>query len=721
MLFPPCAFVSISSVELMIHNPSPDFQLFDEALLNCTDGHCLFDSNGALLSWSHAFGEFYPKIKDRIKPGYAYEQFVRDLMEQQALRNLPLVQDVDAWVKKQIERLDENQEFVHHLEDGRFQKIRYARLSNGYWFFVATDVTASVMQHEALEESVKRLEGFKQISADWFWELDSELRYVYFSSGNSPIGGINREELIGISSIDHILQHAVRNPQCYQHNDALLAQEKVESVLTWENGEVKKHVQIFAAPQYDRDGSFTGYLGCAKDVTTEYGLKQQLEFQAAHDELTGLINRRAFGNYLNISLQNRAAREAKAEACDGLHQTLIFVDLDQFKMVNDNAGHQAGDQLLKDVTCIFSKVYSDANDIIARLGGDEFAILSSCNEQQAKEQTEKFIRLVGEYRFKWDERTFTIGASAGIVILDDTGSDDSDLLSKADTACYSAKISGRNQVHLFSRHSVFESNQNDEIGKLELINDSLLHERMSLALQPIVPSNRIDDHSKFEVLLRLEDATRQVVPPGIVIPVAEKYDRMHHLDLWIIERAIEAIKNFSEMGESVALSVNLSGNTLSNESCLNQIASMVERNKVKPKALCFEVTETATIKRIEKACGFIEHLKQFGCEFSLDDFGSGLSSFSYLRSLPVDYLKIDGCFVADIEEDLSNRAIVTSFNMLAHELGMKTVAEYVETEEIAELLGTMGIDYLQGFGVGAPRSLEEWLEFYADSQRLTGT
>jgi len=244
---------------------------------------------------------------------------------------------------------------------------------------------------------------------------------------------------------------------------------------------------------------------------------------------------------------------------------------------------------------------------------------------------------------------------------------------------------------------------------------------MSLALQPILPTGRVDDHSKFEVLLRLEDATRQVVPPGIVIPVAEKYDRMQHLDLWIIERSIEAISKFSELGQSVALSVNLSGNTLSNESCLEQIAHLVERNKVKPKTLCFEVTETATIKRIEKACGFIEHLKQFGCEFSLDDFGSGLSSFSYLRSLPVDYLKIDGCFVADIEEDLSNRAIVTSFNMLAHELGMKTVAEYVETEEIAELLATMGIDYLQGFGVGAPRSLEEWLRFYADSQRLTGT
>ncbi len=705
----------------MIQNPSPDFQLFDEALLNCADGHCLFDNNGKLLSWSCSFSDFYPKLKDRIKPGYEYQQFIRDLLEHQALRNLKPVKNVDKWVEKQVSRLDDSPEFVHHLEDGRYMKIRYARLSNGYWFFVASDVTTSVLQREALEESVKRQEGFAQISADWFWELDSDLRYVYFSSHTSPIGGLSRDDLIGTSRIDHMLRNAELNTQCYEHNDALLAHEKVESVLTWDNGGSIKHVQMIGEPQFNKDGEFTGYVGCAKDVTTEYGLKQQLEFQAAHDELTGLINRRAFGNYLNISLENFARREAENKSPDDLHQTLIFVDLDQFKMVNDNAGHQAGDQLLVDVTRIFSIVYNDPNDIVARLGGDEFAILSSCNEAQAKEQTEKLIRLIGEYRFKWDERTFTIGASAGIVILDDSTSDDSDLLSKADTACYSAKISGRNQVHLFSRHSVFESNQNDEIGKLELINDSLLHERMSLALQPILPTGRIDDHSKFEVLLRLEDATRQVVPPGIVIPVAEKYDRMQHLDLWIIERAIEAIRKFSELGQSVALSVNLSGNTLSNESCLEQIARLVERNKVKPKTLCFEVTETATIKRIEKACGFIEHLKQFGCEFSLDDFGSGLSSFSYLRSLPVDYLKIDGCFVADIEEDLSNRAIVTSFNMLAHELGMKTVAEYVETEEIAELLATMGIDYLQGFGVGAPRSLEEWLRFYADSQRLTGT
>jgi len=590
-------------------------------LLDIASRHCLFDNNGKLLSWSCSFSDFYPKLKDRIKPGYEYQQFIRDLLEYQALRNLKSVKNVDKWVEKQVSRLDDSPEFVHHLEDGRYMKIRYARLSNGYWFFVASDVTASFLQREALEESVKRQEGFALITADWFWELDSDLRYVYFSSHTSPMGGVSRDDLIGTSRIDHMLRNAELNTQCYEHNDALLAHEKVESVLTWDNGGSIKHVQMIGEPQFNKDGEFTGYVGCAKDVTTEYGLKQQLEFQAAHDELTGLINRRAFGNYLNISLENFARREAENKSLDDLHQTLIFVDLDQFKMVNDNAGHQAGDQLLVDVTRIFSIVYNDPNDIVARLGGDEFAILSSCNEAQAKEQTEKLIRLIGEYRFKWDERTFTIGASAGIVILDDSTSDDSDLLSKADTACYSAKISGRNQVHLFSRHSVFESNQNDEIGKLELINDSLLYERMSLALQPILPTGRVDDHSKFEVLLRLEDATRQVVPPGIVIPVAEKYDRMQHLDLWIIERSIEAISKFSELGQSVALSVNLSGNTLSNESCLEQIAHLVERNKVKPKTLCFEVTETATIKRIEKACGFIEHLKQFGCEFSLDDFG----------------------------------------------------------------------------------------------------
>lgn len=691
--------------------------------MNSSDGHCLFDGDGRLLSWSDSFGGFYPQLVEKIKPGYPYLEFVRDLMELQVLRNLKPVEDVDKWVEKQASLIETQNSFVHHLQDGRHMQIKHSRLANGYYFFAANEITLLVKQQAALEDGKTRFESFAQLAADWFWELDSNLEYVYFSGHTLPLCGTPRQQLIGMSRISHLNGHVEDNVHLRDHNEALLAHRELEVVLSLVDSEDSlTHVLTIASPVFDKQGVFTGYLGCGKNVTTEYGLKQQLEFQAAHDELTGLTNRRAFANYLSVSLDTRTAREAKDQDCSDLHRTLIYIDLDQFKMVNDNAGHQAGDQLLVDVTRIFGKVYCSSDDIIARLGGDEFAVLSACNEVEAKQRTEEFIKLVGEYRLSWDERKFSIGASAGVVTIDSDSVGDSDLLSKADMACYSAKMSGRNQVHLYSRHGVFANNQNDEIGKLELINDSILHDRLSIALQPIVPARPTDDnHSKFEVLLRLEDATRKMVPPGLVIPVAEKYDRMQHIDMWMIEHSLSAISQFAKYGEQVALSVNLSGNTLSNESCLEQISRLVEGNQVEPKMLCFEVTETATIKRIEKACNFIEHLKRLGCEFSLDDFGSGLSSFSYLRSLPVDYLKIDGCFVADIDQDSSNKAIVKSFNTLAHDMKMKTVAEFVETEEIAGLLVELGIDYLQGFGVGRPDNLDAWLQYYADQHSLTGT
>lgn len=706
----------------MINKPSPEFSLFDEALLSSADGHCLFDEHGRLHSWSDSFSDFYPRIKDRIKFGYGYEQFMRDVMEKRAIRNLKLADNVDGWVAEQVSMLGKCPQFVHHLQDGRYILIRHTGLTNGYYFFAASDISASVAQREELEKSNKRFESFAQISADWFWELDADLRYVYFSTHTVPLCGTPRQELIGVSRIDHVKKFVEQDMQLREHNEALLSRQPVEVVLTVvDNDDSLSHIQVYSTPIFNRDDEFSGYMGCVKNVTTEYGLKQQLEFQAAHDELTGLINRRAFSNYLSVSLENRSSREAQNIDCSDLHQTLIFIDLDQFKMVNDNAGHQAGDQLLIDITRIFTKVFSKSDDVIARLGGDEFAILSAYDEAEAKAKTEEFISLVGKYRLSWDERTFSVGASAGIVKIDSDSLGDSDLLSKADIACYSAKMSGRNQVHLYSIHGVFVNNQNDEIGKLELINDSMLHDRLSIALQPILPAKLVDDHKKFEVLLRLKDATRKMVPPGVVIPVAEKYDRMQHIDLWMIEHSLSAIKLFENYGEQVALSVNLSGNTLSNESCLEKISRLVEHHKIEPRKLCFEVTETATIKRIEKACNFIEHLKLLGCEFSLDDFGSGLSSFSYLRSLPVDYLKIDGCFVADIDKNSSNKAIVKSFNTLAHDMGMKTVAEYVETEHVAELLANMGIDYLQGFGVGRPGSLDDWLKYYAGQNPRTGT
>lgn len=712
----------------MTSNPGTEFSVIDQVLLSCSDGHALFDGNGKLLSWSVRFGEFYPKLHSKIKPGYAYADLVRDLISHKAIRNIKPIDDLDGWIDEHLSTLFEpDGEFIHHLEDGRYLSIKPARLDNGHWFFAAFDITVSVLQRESIRANKRKFENYAKISSDWFWELDSKLCYIYFSTHNTPLGKLGKRNLIGESRIAHVLESAVDNAQLHEHNSALEQQREVDVVLTWrdaDHGDNLTHVQIIASPQYNEKKKFIGYLGCAKNVTAEFGLKKQLEYHATHDELTGLTNRRAFSEYVNDILKkqffDKDSADDKTAEMTG-YQTLVFIDLDQFKMINDSAGHMAGDRLLVDVAEVFRKIYGNSDDIISRLGGDEFAILSPSDKYQAKRQAEELIKYIGEYRFQWGERGFSIGASAGIVTLDETIIDESVLLSKADAACYSAKMSGRNQAHFYNRDSIFEANQSDELGKLELINESLLHNRLSLFLQPITPTRPSDEPVKFEVLLRLWDEAGNMVSPGDVIPIAEKYDRMQHLDAWVVENSIQSLQAFHDLGQRVALSVNLSGNTLSNESCMDRIAELVESYNVEPGALCFEVTETAAIKVIEKACRFITRLKSLGCQFSLDDFGSGLSSFSYLRTLQVDYLKIDGCFVTNIIEEKTTRAIVASFNTLAQELGMKTVAEYVENEQIAALLTDLNIDYLQGYAVGKPQCLDDWLSFYTEAMVSTGT
>jgi len=706
----------------MIQNASPEFSLLDEALPVCSDGHCVFDEERKLVSWSVTFADHYVKLYDKIKPGYPYEEFVRDLVDREVLKNLKLTVNVDEWIAHHLSELDgNNAEFIHQFEDDKRIVIKHTVLSNGYWFFVANDITAVFMQKEALQDSESRFEGFAKTSSDWFWELDRNLQYTYFSSHNAPLGVLGQKDLVGVSRIEHVSKDAVDNRHLKEHNAALKEHREVKAVLSWQPLDDTNefiHVQVNATPKYNRHGEFTGFLGCVKNVTTEYGLKQQLEFQAAHDELTGLINRRAFGQYLNLSLKNLSVLAVESDAPSDTLKTITLVNLDQFKMVNDNAGHLAGDQLLRGITTIFKNVYSHRDDIIARVSGDEFAILSAGNANAARLQAEVLIKKIGEYRFLWQEKTYSVGASAGIVVIDSTSSDDSDLLSKADAACNAAKMSGRNQAHLYSSKGAFVSGQNDEIGKLALINDALENDRVNLYLQPIVQTGDETEIRKFEVLLRLFDSNGELVSPGEVIPIAEKYDRMPHLDIRIIEKTIHSIEQFYEMGVPVALSVNLSGNTLSNEACLDRITKLVDEHKVKSGSLCFEITETAAIKGIEKAYRFIDQLKKRGCQFSLDDFGSGLSSFSYLRSLDVDYLKIDGCFVMNLVDDPSNRAIVTSFNTLAHELGMKTVAECVETDEITALLKEIDVDYLQGFGVGRPQDIGDWFEFFGGAREV---
>lgn len=716
-----------------VHNSLDEYSIFDEAFLGCSDGHCLFDQNGKLVSWSDTFALFYESIIDKIVVGYDYSTFLTDLMNYQVLKNLKPVEDIDAWLKQQQELLKRPKgEFIHHLVDNRIMLIKHVRLSNQFWFFAAFDITELRSKTEELADSKDKFQAFAQLSSDWFWELNSKLCYRYHSTHNDPVGFDAEQQIVGMQRSAHVGQHAVNNEQLKIHNDCLRQYKPVDVVLTWQKkinhlpqpGQPASpqpkvettvlHTHIQAKPIYDRRGIFTGYIGCGKNVTTSYQLAQKMEHQAKHDDLTGLLNRRAFTESLDSCITNE-----DGDISGHPPKTLIFLDLDQFKLVNDGAGHQAGDQLLKEITFMFINAFGP-RAIVSRLGGDEFGIIHFRSAVDTLIDVQALIENISSYKFKWANRVFSVGASAGIVEINDPYSDGSDLLSCADIACYGAKVSGRNQAQLYSRQNPFHRQQNEELSIVKLLNDSLNNNGLKLFLQPQIPTHKSDLPHKFEVLLRVWDSNK-LIPPGDLIPVAEKYDRMQHIDLWVLENSISNLKNFAAAGVNSAFSVNLSGNTLSDESCLEKIAQLVERSNIEPGSLCFEITETTAIKGIDKAINFIEHLKKFGCEFSLDDFGSGLSSFSYLNALDVDYLKIDGSFVKYIEKDHASRAIVKSFNTLGHEMGMKTVAEFVENEEIASLLTSIGIDYLQGYEVGRPQAIEEWLDHMVQPLKLTGT
>jgi diguanylate cyclase (GGDEF)-like protein/PAS domain S-box-containing protein len=692
----------------------------DEAFLACTEGHSLFDSDGRLLLWSDSLADLYPPLAHQLKAGMHYSSYLRCMVTLSAIRNIGHIANLDEWVAAEMKKVGVSEtEFVHHLLDGRSILVRHKPLSNGFWFFAAFDITELQRAKSAAAGSEQKFRNFARLSSDWFWELDENLCYLYHSSHNQPLSGIDVDKVVGTSRIIDVSGAVVDNEQLREHNQGLREHRYIDVVLTWTNpdGGSPIHSHIVARPLFDGNGKFTGYLGCGRDVSTLYNLKQQLEYHATHDYLTGLLNRRAFGEYLNeqlTDLQHHPAADSK---------TLICLDLDQFKLVNDSAGHQAGDQLLREVTATLRKEFGP-DAVIARLGGDEFAIVVSLPADQAIAMCSAAITTIGRSPFHWQNRRFSIGASAGLTTIDAESTTPHELLSRADIACYSAKAAGRNQCQAYSSHSSFQRQQNEELARLKTLVYAMDNDGVTLYLQPIVPCKPKDNHdqpAKFEVLVRIRDVNGELISPAEVIPVAEKYDRMHQLDLRVIEQSIEAWRRLTASGMRVALSVNLSGNTLSNETCLTQIAALIEEHQLPPGSICFEVTETAAIESIERVTRFILDLRQRGCEFSLDDFGSGLSSFGYLKSLPVDYLKIDGSFVRNILDDKASRAIVTSFNTLSHEMGMKTVAEYVENDAIAHLLGELEIDYLQGYGVGVPRDLEAWIAELTPPLARTGS
>lgn len=429
---------------------------------------------------------------------------------------------------------------------------------------------------------------------------------------------------------------------------------------------------------------------------------RRIYYQANHDELTGLLNRRAFEREFNELF----------EAHDEIQNdnVLLYLDLDQFKIVNDTCGHAAGDDLLRQLTRMLKNRLRNS-DVFARLGGDEFGILlKNCGLEDAARLAESLRELAEGFHFAWKSREFSISASIGVVPVTRDRGTMAKILSTADMACLEAKQAGRNRVMVADVDDKKILKRRNEMDSIRDIKQALIENRFVLYFQPVVSIvDPVRQPEHIEILVRMLDNNGELIQPGGFIPVAERYDLMPRLDRWVVQNSLDWLQENQSEISVPRLMINLSGQSICEEAFLRFVEDLFEQYDIDSRNVCFEITETAAISNFDKAVNFIRTLKERGCEFALDDFGSGLSSFAYLKKLPVDYLKIDGAFVKEIEHDPIDRAMVRSINEIGHVMLKKTVAEFVENKAILGILKDIGVNFAQGYGIARPQPLDGFI------------
>jgi diguanylate cyclase (GGDEF)-like protein/PAS domain S-box-containing protein len=456
------------------------------------------------------------------------------------------------------------------------------------------------------------------------------------------------------------------------------------------------YIESTASPIRDGKGTVSGGVLVFHDVSESRDLNRRLSYHASHDILTGLVNRAEFENRVERALKSARARETS--------YALLYLDLDQFKIVNDSCGHSAGDALLGQLgTLLKSKIRW--RDTLARLGGDEFGVLlESCSLDEAMNSAETLRMAIGEYKFVWEERTFRLGVSVGVVPITADNENVAALLTAADSACAAAKEAGRNRIHSFQENDIDLMRRRREMQWAARINNALEENRFELFRQTIQPLQVEEEGAHYEILLRMRDENGGIISPGLFIEAAERYGITPSIDRWVIRSAFRWLVSEADERERLSLcSINLSGQSLGDEKFLPFVIDQFQMSGIDATKICFEITETAAIASYSQANRFINALKELGCMFALDDFGTGLSSFGYLKHFPVDFLKIDGSFVKEILHDPIDREMVRSINEIGHLTGKRTIAEFAENEEIITMLRGMGIDYAQGYGVSEPK------------------
>jgi diguanylate cyclase (GGDEF)-like protein/PAS domain S-box-containing protein len=579
---------------------------------------------------------------------------------------------------------------VQKNSDGRVEKV--------------VGVSADITERKHAEQALQRAKEHAQVTlssiSDGVVRTDAAGRIDFLNPSAERLLGVRLEQVQGqmLSRFYRSIAADARTPKPNVVEECLSSRHVMEpaeaSVLVLEDGS-ELAVRESAAPIIAENSDLVGAVLVFTDVTQLRSLQRRMEHLASHDPLTGLINRREF--------ELRLA-DAITDAANSLRQHILcYLDLDEFKVVNDTCGHGAGDELLRQLTSVLSAVIPKGNTL-ARLGGDEFGVLfKNCDSEEATDYARTMIDAVRQYRFQWEGQIFEVAASIGIVPIVGGNGNLSELLSAADSACYVAKDRGRNQIHVTRVDDSAVRVRHTEMRWVERINRALHENRFRLFRQPIRPLQDLDAPQYHELLLRLVDVEGRIVAPSQFITAAERYRMMPVIDLWVVGAALNTIGSIAAVDDvSAAFTINLSGQSFGNNELKTLILQQLDTLRIPPRRVMFEITETATISNLAQALEFMNSLRELGCRFILDDFGSGLSSFRYLKSLDIEFLKIDGELVREIARDPIQREMVAAIHRIGESMGIQTIGEWVENSDIQRTLTDIGVDYAQGWGIGRP-------------------
>jgi diguanylate cyclase (GGDEF)-like protein/PAS domain S-box-containing protein len=570
---------------------------------------------------------------------------------------------------------------------------------------VARDVSYRKSLEVSLSRSKRQAQYTLESIAEGVITTDNDGLIDYMNQAAETLIGTNRDDATGhrIGELFTLVDDADRRPLGDPVERCLAIRRRVNmgrrALMVTTDNEHEHSVEITASPIRGPGSSLSGTVVVFHDVGEIRGLTRKMSYQATHDPLTGLINRREFERRLDEAMDDAHSEET-------VHM-LFYMDLDRFKAVNDSCGHLAGDNMLREVANLIKEQVRDS-DFVGRLGGDEFgALLVGCPIDKARQIATDICNAVADYRFVWKDKIFNIGISIGLVEISHVSGTLQDVMSAADSACYVAKQQGRGKVHIYSARDEAVARERGDIQWLRRLQSALHEDKFVLAAQPILAmAGGVDSGPAVEVLIRLPDEQGKIANTAEFLRPARRYQLMPQIDRWVVNAALTAIASREirlASGRSCAL--NLSGQTLGDESFLSFVVEALDRTGVAPSSICFEVTEASILSNVQHAQRFIEVLHGIGCEFSLDDFGSGMGSFSSLKHLPIDYLKIDGTYTRNLRADQVNQEMVTAMIKLARTMQFRIVAEEVEHQDDFDWLREVGVDFVQGHFVEAPAPL----------------